>query len=165
MLKTLAPTDYRTRPENAQVSRGRAGLNRRTGVDRPDEFDRLGARSHSVPMSTGEPLCAFVCILKDYRRVEDLLLAFVDHGIPGATVLEGRGMGQIVGGEMPAFAGARGAFPGSAADSQIVFSVMSAEQAAFCLKLANHLAGPLEEPGRGVAFVLPVSAALGVLAR
>lgn len=107
-------------------------------------------------MQTANPQCAFVCILKDYRRVEDLLLAMLDHGIPGATVLDGRGMGQILGGEVPIFAGLRGAFPGSAADSHVVFAVMSADQARFCLKLVEHVAGPLSEPGRGVAFVLPV---------
>lgn len=107
-------------------------------------------------------LCAFVCVLKDYRKVEALLLAFLDHGITGATVIDGRGMGQILGGELPVFAGTRGSFPGSAADSQILFSVMTEERGHFCLELADHLAGPLAEPGRGVAFLLPVGSALGM---
>ena len=61
-----------------------------------------------------------VCILKDYRRVEEILLGFVELGVTGATVFDARGMGQILGSEVPIFAGLRGLFPGSAVDSQII---------------------------------------------
>lgn len=108
------------------------------------------------------PLCAFVCVLKDYRLVEDLLLALLDHGVTGATVFESRGMGQIVGGEMPLFAGMRGLFPGSAADSHVVLCVTDAALGRRCLALADHVCGPLSAPGRGIAFVVPVDAAVGV---
>lgn len=115
-----------------------------------------------TPTPPPEALCAFVCILKDYRKVEDLLLALLDLGVPGATVVEGRGMGQIIGGEMPAFAGVRGQFPGSAVDSNVVFCVTSARQAQRCLALVDRVCGPLTDPGHGIAFVLPVIGAAGL---
>ena len=38
---------------------------------------------------------AFVCIVKDYSKLEALLLACVEHDLPGGTILDARGMGQV----------------------------------------------------------------------
>ena len=102
-----------------------------------------------------------ICVLKDYRRGEDLILALVEHGITGATYIEGRGMGQLIG-EIPLFVGLRGLFPGSAVDSHVVFAALPAAQAQGCLALVDRVAGPLTEPGSGVAFLLPLEGWLGV---
>lgn len=96
-----------------------------------------------------------VAIFKDYRAVEDILLGFVELGITGATVLEGRGMGQLIG-EIPIFAGTRGLFPGSASDSHVIVSVMESGRARQALALVDRVAGPLSQPGTGIAFTVPV---------
>lgn len=103
-----------------------------------------------------------VCILKDYRLVEALLLGFVEEGVTGATVLEGRGMGQILGNEVPLFASLRGLFPGAGAESHVVFSAMTAEKAARCLDLVSRVCGNLDEPGAGVAFTVRLETMLGL---
>lgn len=99
----------------------------------------------------------FICILKDYRRVEELLLGFLELGIGGATVLEGRGMGQLIGSELPIFAGMRGLFPGSAQDSHIILSVIDEALVDATFEAVESIAGPLSAPGAGVAFTLPLS--------
>jgi nitrogen regulatory protein P-II 1 len=104
-----------------------------------------------------------VVILKDYRRVEEVLLGFLEEGVTGATVVEGRGMGQLLASDLPIFAGVRGMFPGSAVDSQVIISVMSDERARACLQLVQKIAGPLEQPGAGVAFTVPLAGSLGIL--
>jgi len=104
----------------------------------------------------------FVCILKDYRRVEEVLLALLELGISGATLLEGRGMGQILGGEMPLFAGMRGLFPGSAQDSQLILAVISQEMTPECFSVVEHIAGPLDSSGAGIAFSLPLDRVMGL---
>lgn len=103
-----------------------------------------------------------VCILKDYRLVEDLLLGFVEAGVTGATVIEGRGMGQILGAEVPLFASLRGLFPGSGADSHVVFAAMDAAKVDTCLELAERVCGPLTEPGSGVVFTVPIGTIRGL---
>ena len=103
-----------------------------------------------------------IIILKDYRRLEGLLLGLVELGVTGATVLEGRGLGQFLGSEMPLFLGMRGFFPGSAMDSQLVVSVIKADLAEHCLALAEHQLGPLEDPGHGIAFTIPIGLHRGI---
>lgn len=104
-----------------------------------------------------------VCILKDYRRVEEILLGFLELGVTGGTVLEGRGMGQLLGSEVPIFAALRGLFPGSVSDSNVILAVMRAEKAELCLDLIERIAGPLDQPGSGVAFTVPVVQVRGLM--
>lgn len=102
-----------------------------------------------------------VAICKDYRVVEDIMLGFVELGITGATVLEGRGMGQIIG-EIPIFAGLRGLFPGSVTDSHVIISVMETGRARKALALVDRVAGPLSQAGTGVAFTVPIGTLAGL---
>lgn len=103
----------------------------------------------------------FVAILKDYRHVEDVLLGFIEGGVSGATVLEGRGMGQLIG-DIPIFAGLRGMFPGSAGDSHLVVAVMNETQAHAAHDLVDKVAGPLDQPGTGITFTLPLASFRGL---
>ncbi len=102
-----------------------------------------------------------VAICKDYRAVEDILLGFVELGITGATVLEGRGMGQIIG-EIPIFAGLRGLFPGSVTDSHVIITVTTRDRAREAMGLIERVAGPLSHPGTGIVFTVPIGALDGL---
>jgi hypothetical protein len=103
-----------------------------------------------------------VCILKNYRYVEELLLGFLEHGITGATVVDARGMGQIIGSEIPIFAGLRGLFPGSAADTHMILSAMTRDKCDICIELMEEICGPLSTPGSGIVFTLPVETIRGL---
>lgn len=103
-----------------------------------------------------------VCILKDYVAVEQILLGLLEIGVTGATVIEGRGMGQIIGGEMPIFAGLRGLFPGSTSDSQVLVVATERVKARRALDLIEQVAGSLDQPGTGVAFLLPLEHIVGL---
>ena len=104
-----------------------------------------------------------VCILKDYRLIQNLLLGFVEHGVTGATVLEGRGMGQILGSELPIFADLRGLFPGSAVESHVVLAVIRQGRSEVCLDLVERLAGPFDQPGSGIVFTVPLNRVIGLM--
>lgn len=97
-----------------------------------------------------------ICILKDYRHVEAVLLGFVELGVTGGTVVEGRGLAQVVGSDHPLFASLRGLFPGSSHDSQVVFSVMATAHVAEAIALIERVTGGLDRPGAGMLFTLPV---------
>ena len=105
-----------------------------------------------------------VCIVKDYRAVEALLLAFLELDVTGSTVIEGRGMGQMVG-EVPIFAGLRGHFPGSAVDSQVVLTVIEDTQVTACMNAIEATVGPLDEPGTGIAFSVPLGSVIGLASK
>jgi len=103
-----------------------------------------------------------VCMLKDYRLLEDILLGFLEIGVTGATVFDARGMGQIIGSELPIFAALRGLFPGSAVDTHLLLTVATRETAQAALALIERLAGPLDSPGAGIAFTLPLEEIRGL---
>lgn len=103
-----------------------------------------------------------VCILKNYRHVEALLLGFLELDITGATVVDARGMGQLLVQEHPLFVGTRDLFPGAAGDSHLVFSVTSAVKAQAGLALLESISGPLTRGGSGVAFTVPVGLSVGL---
>ena len=101
-----------------------------------------------------------VVIIKDYRKVEDILLGFIELDISGATVLEGKGMGQILG-EVPIMADLRGLFPGSGLDSYVIISVISKDRVDECRNLVESICGPMEHPSAGILFTLPIGVAVG----
>jgi hypothetical protein len=97
-----------------------------------------------------------VVIVKDHHQVEELLMGFLDLGIRGATVIEGRGMGQILSSEVPIFAGFRSLFPGGSAGTYLVLSVVEGGQLEDGLRMAREVCGDFDRPGAGVLFTLPL---------
>jgi len=97
----------------------------------------------------------FLIILNQPDLLDDLLSGFLDLGVQGATVLESRGMGQIIRQEMPIFAGLAGMF-GENTGSRMIFSVMPKELADSVFKLVDELAGQAGAPGAAVCVTLPV---------
>ena len=96
---------------------------------------------------------AFVCIFKDYKRVESLLLACVERGLPGGTLIDSRGMGQILCQDIPLFIHLRDRFPAADGDSYLFLSVVNDEQLQVCFELAERIG---QQALQGVAFSLPV---------
>lgn len=102
-----------------------------------------------------------VTIIKDYRKVESLLLGFVEADITGATVLEGQGMGQLLG-DVPIMAGLKGLFPGSAHESYVIIAAMPASKIAECITLVEKTCGPMDMPSAGIVFTLPIGLIRGM---
>lgn len=104
---------------------------------------------------TSGPQLLFI-IVKDHHQVEELLMGFLDIGIRGATVIEGRGMGQILSTEVPIFAGFRSLFPGGTAGTYLVLSVIDGDHVEDAVRMAQEVCGDFGRPGAGVMFTLPV---------
>ena len=96
---------------------------------------------------------AFVCIYKDYKKLEALLLACVEQGLPGGTLIDSRGMGQILCQDIPLFIHLRDRFPAADGDSYLFLSVVTDDQLEVCFELAERLG---QQASQGVAFSLPV---------
>jgi len=95
----------------------------------------------------------FICIQKDYLKLEELMLAFVEHQLPGATLLEGRGMGQAIGRDLPVFANLLEMFPDAEGDSHLLLFIGDDEQVKLSFELTSKICGQ----GRGIAFSLPIA--------
>ena len=88
-------------------------------------------------------------------------MGFLENEVSGATVLEGQGMGQILG-NIPIFADTRGFFPGSAHDSYIILSAVRSQQIDVCTQVIEDVCGPLADPASGIVFSLPIETIVGL---
>ena len=101
----------------------------------------------------GSSYHAFVCILKDYSRLEALLLSCVEHNLSGGTIIDSRGMGQVLCQDIPLFLHLRDHFPAADGDSYLFLCVVKEAQLELCFTLAEQTCQPLAQ---GVAFSIPV---------
>tara|TARA_B100001250_G_C19487318_1_gene651423 strand:- start:113 stop:448 length:336 start_codon:yes stop_codon:yes gene_type:complete len=102
-----------------------------------------------------------ITILKDYRLVEDLLLRYIDIDVTGATVIEGQGMGQLLG-DVPILAGLRGLFPGSGKNSFVVLAAVDGSKVDACTSALEEVCGDMSIPGTGITFTIPIGSIRGL---
>jgi len=101
------------------------------------------------------------CLVKKEHKIEEILTGFLDLGITGATVIDGRGMGEIISEDVPIFAGLRSFFPRGNIHTYIILSVLENDQIADAIALIQEICGNLDEPGTGIAFTMPLTGVYG----
>lgn len=103
-----------------------------------------------------EDMQMLVVVVKDHRHVEEILTGFLELGLRGATVIDARGMGQIVSSDIPIFTGFKSLFPGWGDDTYMILSVVDPDSREKAFRLARDVCGSFESPGSGIMFTLPV---------
>ncbi|MFQ5901057.1 MAG: P-II family nitrogen regulator [Thermodesulfobacteriota bacterium] len=93
---------------------------------------------------------------------EKVMTLFVEMGIGGATVIESKGMGQVISHEIPIFATLRSLVHEACAHNKTIFAVIRKKK---ILKdtiesLENII--DFEKPGGGILFVVPITEAFGL---
>lgn len=68
-----------------------------------------------------------VIFLNKIEYLEDLLSAFLEIGVSGATIVDSVGMGHIISQHIPIFAGLKDAFAGSSPVQKIILAVVEDE--------------------------------------
>ena len=99
--------------------------------------------------------------VKGHRRVESVMEGFLELGIPGATVIDAKGMGQIISTELPIFSGFRSFFPGSGEESYLILSVLKDEDVEDTIRMLRDVCGDFAEKGTGIVFTVPVLGFVG----
>jgi len=105
-----------------------------------------------------------VLVLNKEEYMEDVLSAFVEAGVTGATIIDSVGMGRVLATDVPIFAGLRQAVTGdySSPYNKTIFSIMQDDtQVQRVMRLLNKIIN-LDEPGTGLLFVLPVTLVKGL---
>lgn len=110
---------------------------------------------------TKPPQRLFLIILDRAELLDDLLTGFLDIGVPGATVIESRGMGSIIRKDMPMFAGLASLFPDTTG-SRVIMSVMPEPLVDKVFELVEELVGQIEQPNSAVCVTLPVDQFRGI---
>jgi len=102
-----------------------------------------------------------VIILNRVEYLEDLLAAFLEIGISGATVLNSVGMGQIISKNIPIFAGLSDTFPGSSPSNRTILAVVEDRQVKRMARMVEEVCGSLDEPGTGLMVSLSLDEVFG----
>lgn len=105
-----------------------------------------------------------VFILNDEEKLEEVLEAYVEAGVSGATLLDSEGMGRFLTYEVPLFAGFKEFMKGNRPYNKTILSVIRDERVIDRLKpLIDRIVGGLENPGTGIMFTVPVDWAAGLV--
>ena len=103
-------------------------------------------------------------MLNKEELLEEVLQAFVEAGIPGATILDSEGMGRFLTYELPLFADFREFMKGNKPYNKTIFSVVEDEgKVKKVEELIEKICGSLSEPGTGILFTLPVDYVKGLI--
>jgi nitrogen regulatory protein PII len=105
-----------------------------------------------------------VFVLNKEELLDDVLAAYVEAGVPGATVLDSEGMGRYLTYEMPLFADFKEYMKGNKPYNKTILSVVKEETIIPKLeKLLDSITGGLALPGTGILFTVPVDYAVGMI--
>jgi len=103
-----------------------------------------------------------IIIVKQTQFLDDILTGFVDIGIQGATVIDSRGMGQILTANVPIFAGLKDLMPGGNIGNYMIMSIVESAQVEKAIDLVKETCGDLNTEGVGIAFTLPIKNIFGL---
>lgn len=103
-----------------------------------------------------------IVVLNHTERLEELLEGYIEHDIPGATVIDSVGMGSILGRDVPLFAGFRAVFAGSQPSSKVLLSLIDGEsKLEEALDFVDRLMNKPNCPAGAFSIAVPVSHARG----
>ncbi len=105
-----------------------------------------------------------VFVLNDEEYLEEVLQAYVEAGVTGATIVDSEGLGRFLTYEVPLFAGFKEFMKGNKPYNKTILSVVRNEATIERVKaLVDEIVGELENPGTGIMFTLPVDWAAGLV--
>lgn len=107
-----------------------------------------------------------VAVLNSDAHVRKVLEGFTAIDIGGATVIDSRGMGQMLAADIPIVAGIARLLGGAPVQesSRTIFSVIStAETLERAEKIVLGAVGDMTQKGMGIMFVVPVTEAWGLV--
>lgn len=103
-------------------------------------------------------------VLNKEELLDEVLAAYVEAGIGGATIIDSEGMGRFLTYEVPLFSDFKQFMKGNKPYNKTIFSVVQNEALIPRLeKLLDKVCGGLDEPGTGIFFTVPIDYARGLV--
>ncbi len=103
-----------------------------------------------------------IFILNKEEFLEEILEAFLELNIQGATILDSVGMGAILAQDIPIFAGFRNLLQGSRPANKTIVTIIPEDMVTPAIQAIEQVVGSLQEPGNGIVFVLDVEKVVGL---
>jgi nitrogen regulatory protein P-II 1 len=102
-----------------------------------------------------------IFVLNKEEHLEEILEAFLELGISGATIIDSIGMGRILAHDIPIFAGFRSLMQDSRAGNKTIISAVLEEKIPLVIKSIEQICGSLDVPGTGIVFTMPIGQIYG----
>lgn len=104
-----------------------------------------------------------IAVINDPHKIEEIMEAFLEIGITGATIIDSFGMGKVISQDIPIFAGFRNLLAGSTSSNKTIFSVIKErEKVESAFKSLQKICGNLQSPSTGIAFTIPLNKVQGL---
>lgn len=109
-----------------------------------------------------------VLVLNDPDKTEDVLNAWLDAGISGATILDSSGLSYQIGrhrlrDDLPLFPSLSDLLRSREEQHRTLFAVVpDGFDVTKLVTVTEQITGPLDEPDTGIMFVVPVTQAWGL---
>ncbi len=104
-----------------------------------------------------------VFILNKEEHLEEVLEAFLELNIQGATILDSVGMGSILAQDIPIFAGFKNLLQGSRPANKTILTIVNEDAVDSAIQAIQQIVGSLDEPGNGLAFILDIDQIFGLV--
>lgn len=105
-----------------------------------------------------------VFILNNEEFLEEVMAAYIEAGVTGATILDSEGMGRFLTYEVPLFAGFREFMKGNKPYNKTIISVIRDDETFKNVRvLIDEIVGGLDKAGTGIMFTIPVDWAYGLI--
>ncbi len=112
------------------------------------------------------PVAVFL-VLNNLERLPDLLEAWAEAGIPGATVLESAGLHCLrtsrYRDDLPLIPSLDSLLRGNEESNRTCFAIVGEEEVDALVAATESALGKLDEPNTGILFVLPVLQVVGLV--
>ena len=106
----------------------------------------------------------FVFVLNNEEFLEDVIQAYIEGGVTGATILDSEGMGRFLTYNIPLFAGFKEFMKGNRPYNKTILSVVKNQEVIDRIKvLVESIIGPLEDAGNGIMFSIDIDWASGLI--
>ncbi len=103
-----------------------------------------------------------IIILNKEEHLDELLEAFVELDVRGATVIDSVGMGRIIRNSIPIFGGLRSLMEGSRPYNKTIFTVLHEDKVEEIVREYEKICGCLDDPGTGLLITLPIDYVKGL---
>ncbi len=104
-----------------------------------------------------------IFVLNKEEYLNDILEAFVELGVGGATIIDSVGMARILAHDIPIFAGFRNLLQESRPGNKTIFCAVEDDKIPKMVKTLEHIIGDLNEPGNGLFISLPIDFVKGII--
>lgn len=104
-------------------------------------------------------------VLNRLEKIDELLEAFSEAGIHGATVVNSTGMAHTLANSHEddlTFASLRAFFVGNREDNRTIFMVLEDDRVELAKNIIKRVIGDLSKPDTGIVFGVPVSFVDGI---